>query len=150
MNKPLLKRQKQFLSQVIDNVKVTKDIIGPTSLSGKQAISIYKEAYFARLQEVLSEKYESIQHVLGDDKFYNISQKYIKQNKSTDYNLENYGKEFSNFLKREQKIKKDFPFLTGLAEFESLMDQVFHAPTEKLKKYNKKTLPNLKAHLVLS
>ncbi len=144
MKKSLLKQQKQFLSQVIDNTKVTKDIIGATSLSGKQAISIYQEAYFARLQEVLSEKYESIRHILGDDKFYNISQKYIKQNKSTDYNLENYGKGFSSFLKKEQKIKKDFPFLIGLSEFENLMDQVFHAPTEKLKKYNEKTFPKLK------
>ena len=106
MEKSLFKRQKQFLSQVIDNKGSVLGIRGPTKLSGKQAISIYQEAYFARLQEVLSEKYESVQCVLGDDKFYNISKKYIKHNKSTDYNLENYGKGFSSFLKKEPKIKK--------------------------------------------
>ena len=144
MKKSLFKQQKQFLSQVIDNLKVTNNIIGPTSLSGKKAISIYQEAYFARLYEVLSEKYKSIQCILGNDKFYNISKKYIKQNKSTEYNLEYYGKGFSSFLKKEQKIKKGVPFLIGLAEFEDIMDQVFHAPTEKLKKYSEKTLPQFK------
>ena len=104
MKKPLFKRQKQFLSQIIDNSKITKDIVGPTTLSEKQAISIYQEAYLARLQEVLSQKYESIQCILGYDTFYDISKKYIKQNKSTDYSLDNYGKGFSHFLKKEQKI----------------------------------------------
>ena len=34
--------------------------------------------------------------------------------------------------------------MVALAEFESLMDQVFHSPTEKLKKYREKTLPKFK------
>ena len=144
MEKSLFKRQKQLLSQVIDNKGSVLGIKGPTKLSGKQAISIYQEAYLARLQEVLLGKYESVQCVLGDDKFYNICKKYIKYNKSTDYNLENYSKGFSSFLKKESKIKKDYPFLTGLAEFENLMDQVFHCPTEKLKKYRENTLPKFK------
>lgn len=140
----LFKRQKQFLSQVIDNLGNTTGIIGARNLSGKQAMRIYHEAYFARLQDALLEKYDSVWAVLGDKKFHNICQRYIKQNKPTDYNLENYGGEFSNFLKKEKVIEKDFPFLVGLAEFENLMDQVFHAPTEKLRKYNEKTFPELK------
>ena len=144
MEKSLFKRQKQFLSQVMNNKGLLVGIKGPTSLSGRKAVSIYQEAYFARLQEVLSEKYGSIRCVLGYDKFYSISKKYIRQNKSTDYNLENYGKKFSGFLKKELKIKKDYPFLISLAELEYLMDQVFHAPTERLKKYRENTLPKFK------
>ena len=140
----LFKRQKQFLSQVVDNLEVARGIIGARNLSGKQAMCIYHEAYFARLQEVLLEKYGGVWSVLGDKRFHNVCQKYIKQNKSIDYNLENYGENFCDFLKKEKTIKKDSPFLADLAEFENLMDQVFHASTEKLRRYNEKTFPQLK------
>lgn len=140
----LFKQQKQFLSQVIDGQKVTPDIIGAKKLSKTQAVSIYQEAYYARLQDALLEKYKSVWTILGDKKFSTLCQKYIKSHKSTNYNLGNYGNEFIKFLGQEKNVKDKFPFLINLSEFEYLFDQVFHSQTEKQAPYEKDTFPPLK------
>ena len=140
----LFKRQKQFFLQVVDDQNVTTDIIGAKKLSGTQALSIYQEAYHARLQDALSEKYESVWTILGDKEFSTLCQKYIRSNKPTNYNLGNYGGKFCQFLSREKIIKDKFPFLINLSEFEDLFDQVFHSQTEKLASYNKDTFPPLR------
>lgn len=132
--KNLAQRQKEFFTQVVDCCKATPDLVGARQLSPANALRIYQEAYPARLHEALAEKYKGVWTVLGDEKFHNLCAEYIRHNKSQTYNLENYGKEWPEFLQQKKDI---FPFLTELATFEKIFHQIFHCQTEEVLKQNR-------------
>jgi hypothetical protein len=90
-----------------------------------QAVEVYREAYLARLTEALGDTFESVWTVLGDKKFYQISEEYILNFGSNSYNLGDFGEQFWDLLAKHH-LSKPFPFLVDLARLEWCYKEVFH------------------------
>ncbi|MBL6785389.1 MAG: putative DNA-binding domain-containing protein [Rickettsiales bacterium] len=94
--------------------------IGKTSKH--QLLNIYKQNLVHNLTNSLANTYPRIKKLISDEKFHKISQEFIKTSRSFDTNLDNYGKNFANFL----LLKKEF-FLHDLAICESMINKSYHA-----------------------
>lgn len=111
--------QKAFTRGVLDGRAVP--VRGGGRLSPKAALAVYRDGYFARLTEALGETYEGTWSVLGDEGFFAACRDYIVKNKSSFYNLSDYGRDFGRSLK-----SREFPFLGELADFEWSFKNLFH------------------------
>lgn len=103
----------------------TLAVQGGGTLSPQAALGVYTQGYFARLTEALGETYEGVWSVLGDKDFFAACRAFIAENKSSFYNLSDYGRGFGGFLKKRPE-SKEFPFLQELCEFEWLFKELFH------------------------
>lgn len=101
-------------------------IIPGGELTSAEALSIYRESYFARMTESLGEEFESIWWVLGDEDFFKVCREYIAAHPSRVDNLQHYGERFGEFLGKHP-LSREFPFLKELADFESKIKSLFHS-----------------------
>ena len=123
--------QKQFSLTIRNPEKkrsTENELIPGGSLNESSAIKVYSEAYIARLTESLGETYECCWWALGDDEFFTLCEKYIRQYSSTFYNLSDYGQEFSSFL---EGYDDEMPYLAELARFEWKFKDFFHKKQEQ-------------------
>jgi hypothetical protein len=120
----------QFYNSIRNQSDVTIALQPGGSLNVKQALAIYQNGYIGRLTEVLADKFETIQKLIGPESFKELSAQYIHRYPSLDANLENYGNEFSSFLNTHD-LKIEFPFIAELANIEILRSVLFHQKYEK-------------------
>lgn len=95
--------QKQFLNYIYRNETMNstaEDIISP---SFQESMAIYRRHVWYTLIKTLEAHYISVRHLLGEEKFMNLAEKYITNNPSKTPDLECYGFSFPEFLK-EQNI----------------------------------------------
>ena len=71
--------QSLFLNSVsnLDQLDICRHIKPGGTLNVEQAMSVYRNDYYARLSEALGEHYESIWFVVGDDEFSRLTRSYI-------------------------------------------------------------------------
>lgn len=69
---------------------------------------------------------------MGDEKFFNVARKYIKNNPSASPNLSDYGFTFPKHLAAQPDLRR-FPYLNDLARFEWEFKTVFHEPQHDTK-----------------
>lgn len=93
---------------------------------GHERMHVYSGGYKARVYSSISDTYEAVLKVVGEDLFSDLSNEYAAKYPSKHYNLNYVGKFFPEFLKKH-KILKKYPFLTELAELEWAMVGVFDA-----------------------
>ncbi|EPG74154.1 PF09836 family protein [Leptospira fainei serovar Hurstbridge str. BUT 6] len=120
--------REQFANSILtSNWKnpLRKEILPAARLNDVSALEIYSSGYTVRLTEALSEIFETVWRVLGDEEFFAVAETFLHNVPSISYNLSNYGKEFPAYL--ERKFPKIL-FLKELAEFEYLFAQLFHRP----------------------
>ncbi|BDA77519.1 hypothetical protein LPTSP3_g04490 [Leptospira kobayashii] len=98
-------------------------IIACNNLAPEEAISVYKNAYFYRMKEVLADNFEAINYALGDELFDFAAEKFIKETFHKSYNLSDYGENFPDCL---MEIYPELPYLKNLAEFELKFIDSFH------------------------
>lgn len=100
------------------------------SLTISEAFDVYRKGYVARLTEALGETYETLWKFLGDDGFFQLAEKYIKENPSQDPNLSNYGIQFPKFISRQSDLA-EYGYLKELAFLDWTRAWLFHQKTEK-------------------
>lgn len=88
-------------------------------------LSIYHNAYRARMHEALGEAFERTWTYIGDELFAQMAGAYLDAHPSTFRNLRWFGGDFPAFLARELA---EHPFVAELAAFEWTLGLAFDAP----------------------
>jgi hypothetical protein len=108
-----------------------------TSLTAAERLSIYANAYYSRLYEVLGDGFPLVRRVLGDDVFQDFACEYLQRYPSRSYTLDKLGVSFPRFLaecRPEAETETgdaapDWPdFLSDLARLELEIARVFDGP----------------------
>lgn len=95
-------------------------------LSSRASVDIYKRGYKARLIESMGETFEAVWWVLGDEEYLKLAGEFVESIPSRSYDLSEYGREFSEFLKTSPVIA-EIQFVSELARFEWIFKELFHA-----------------------
>jgi hypothetical protein len=144
-NKNLGKLQQNFSDHIFNRRKVS--ILSSFSYSSQEALArlnIYRNNVFGNFSSVLSSIFEVTKKKLGEKKFDELVEKYCVKFSSKSGNLDDYGSEFPQFLK---KIKP--AFLSDLARLEWLYHQSYlsaeagNFDVEKFKKIIPENFQNL-------
>lgn len=101
-------------------------IVSTKSVSAFKRLSIYKEAYQARLIECLGSNFPCLKIHVGDEKFAELGIAYMNEHPSTYRSVRWFGDKFADFL--NQYEGNQFPYLSELAQFEWKMTLTFDAP----------------------
>ena len=127
--KKILEDQRRMKTLVRpDQARIAEDsefLNAQGTASGRERMAVYAGGYTARIHESLSETYEAVKHILGDDAFLRLAEEYAAAHPSHHYNLSEAGSELASFFKKSEWAKK-FPFLPDLAALERLVAQSFH------------------------
>ncbi|MDF3821644.1 putative DNA-binding domain-containing protein [Leptospira sp. 96542] len=121
----LEKLQTLYSESILNNkdLPFQNQIAACGNLSLVEVTTVYKNAYFFRMKEVLADNFEAVNFALGGDLFNFATEKFIKKNNHNSYDLSDYGKNFPNFL---IETYPDLPYLKNLAEFEVNFIDSFH------------------------
>ncbi|MFL6192665.1 MAG: putative DNA-binding domain-containing protein [Thermoanaerobaculia bacterium] len=99
------------------------------SLSAAERLSIYANAYHARLLECLEAYYPVLRRALGREVFEGFAFEYLQRYPSKSYTLDRLGEDFARFLEETRPAGADWPdFLIDLATLEWNITRVFDGP----------------------
>jgi len=92
----------------------------------EERMDVYADAYVARMMEALSETYEAVKHLLGQEAFIELTESYMEAHPSHSYNLNDVGENMAEHLSKTRFVEK-LPFLPDLATLERQVARTFHA-----------------------
>jgi hypothetical protein len=105
------------------------------NLTAAERLSIYANAYYARLLECLGACFPVLQRALGDDLFESFAFEYLQRYPSRSYTLDRLGESFPRFLEETRPDRETgeggvaWPdFLIDLATLEWTIAKVFDGP----------------------
>jgi hypothetical protein len=106
------------------------------SQTSVERLSIYANAYYARLLECLGEEFPVLRQTLGDETFNGFAFDYLQRYPSQSYTLSKLGENFADYLADTRPAEADegdvpvsWPeFLIDLATLEWTFSQVFDGP----------------------
>ncbi len=99
------------------------------NLTAEERLSIYANAYWARLLECLGDCFPVLKKALGDDVFDSFGFEYLQRYPSRSYTLDRLGESFPRFLDETRPPDADWPdFLVDLARLEWTLAKVFDGP----------------------
>ena len=114
-------------------------------VSAHDRLSIYANAYYARLLECLGECFPVLKRTVGDDLFNEFAFGYLQRYPSRSYTLDQLGQRFAQYLEETRPDRTDAPdddapatvtwpdFLVDLTRFEWTIGVAFDGPgVEKL------------------
>lgn len=119
---------------------IEKSIVKQGNVSNKTRLNIYKNAYQARLKEVIDNDHPILGMYLGDDLFDEMVSGYIDYSPSNCTSLRDYANQLPLFLTK-QKPFSQHPIISEIAQFERLLLDAFDA--EDAKRYSKEDLQKL-------
>ncbi len=112
-------------------------ILGSRNLTARERLSIYANAYYARLVECLGECFPVFRRAVGQDVFNGFAFEYLRHYPSRSYTLDHLGNHFVRFLKETRpqadsdvaQAETSWPdFLIDLATLEWTIARVFDGP----------------------
>ena len=89
-------------------------------------LSIYANAYPARLLEALADNFPMLKALLGDEQFASLGQGYLKVHPSRHFSVRWFGEALADYI-RSQPIYQNFPVIAEMAAFEWAMTLAFDA-----------------------
>ncbi len=123
----LAKLQADFRQHLTQGIPAIESAVLGEYPTGKHPrLAVYRHAYYARLQEALSQDYNAIHTLLGDEAFSELCQRYATRYPSSFTSLRWYGQNISTFLSEEAPYN-DHPYLSELAYFEWQLVNTFDA-----------------------
>lgn len=105
-----------ILADILDSSKEKRDVL----------LGVYRNAYVARLIEFLTNDYEKLQALLGEDQFDDMARAYIAAHPSTTPNARWYGATLPTFLQNQSPWSEQ-PLLADLATLELKLNDTFDA-----------------------
>lgn len=87
--------------------------------------NIYHNNFIATHTKALQAIYPTIQKLIGEDCFENLSERYISLYLSHSYKLQDYGQYFSEFLKNFDPLQS-LPYLPDMARFEWGIHEMYY------------------------
>jgi len=111
--------------------KLLSSFIETPNASRNERLSVYAEAYFSRLLEVLENDFATTRRALGDE-FPRVCGAYLELHPSRSPNIENIGARFPTFL-RTYSGTSEVPYIHDIADLEWGKIEAFYAPdSEKI------------------
>jgi hypothetical protein len=101
-------------------------VAGNERLSPVEQLDIYREQFWLRHVGSLREDFPSLVHVLGDERFAELSRAYLAQNPPASYTLRDLGVELAAFLAKTPPWEED-PLLVDIAHLEWAFIEAFDA-----------------------
>lgn len=99
------------------------------NLTAEERLSIYANAYWARLLECLGDCFPVLRTALGEEVFDGFAFEYLQRYPSRSYTLDRLGERFPQFLDETRPPDSDWPdFLIDLARLEWTLAKVFDGP----------------------
>jgi len=99
------------------------------NLTAEERLSIYANAYWARLLECLGDCFPVLKQALGEEAFDSFGFEYLQRYPSRSYTLDRLGESFPRFLEETRPPDSDWPdFLVDLARLEWTLAKVFDGP----------------------
>ncbi|MES9824549.1 MAG: DNA-binding domain-containing protein [Candidatus Thiodiazotropha endolucinida] len=98
-------------------------------------LSVYANAYVARLKEVLTNDYPAVSMAISGDHFDRFTEGYIRKHPSRFFSLRDFGCRFPDYLREQVDTNPDIhdlAWLPELAKFEWTLGQAFDAVDCKL------------------
>lgn len=123
---PSLSRIQTWLKSEILHKTTSENPESILNPQGKERVHVYTNGYLARIHESLKEVYEAVYMVLNHDRFFELSEAYIEEFPSKNYNLNYVGISFPQLIERSG-FRTEFPFLADLSKLEWLIWKAFHA-----------------------
>lgn len=97
-----------------------------------ERLSVYGNAYFARLLECLGDEFSSVKHAVGEETFKLFGLDYLQRCPSASYTLGELGRRFPDHLRATRPADVAVPgwpdFLIDLATVERTYSEVFDGP----------------------
>jgi hypothetical protein len=106
-----------ILAEVKDSDKESRNVL----------FGVYRNAYVARLAEILSEDYEQVHAYLGDERFAKLAAAYIAANPSDQRSARWFGRRLPAFLRAREAYAAHLE-IAELAELEKALADVFDGP----------------------
>lgn len=122
MNASLNDIQSKFQSRMLNG----DDAINPHLANGGPLMGAYDYAYRARLIEILSEDFEGLHTLLGDEQFANAMTSYVDAHPSTTRSVRWLGRFVADWL-TETEPWNAHPELAAMARFEWMLGLAFDA-----------------------
>jgi hypothetical protein len=97
----------------------------------KVLFGVYRNAYVARLAEILGDDYEQVHAYLGDERFARLAAAYIAANPSDQRSARWFGRHLPAFV-RSQASYATHPEVAELAELEKALADAFDGPDVEL------------------
>lgn len=119
-----------------DDQAIANYITGDSPEMVSERLGIYQHAYYGRLLEVLGKYYEPLVKFLGDDKFYEMAEAYVKAYPSKYFTVDLFPQHLPQFL-ATAKPYADKPYLTELATFIWSVNSAIDAPDGSILKTEK-------------
>lgn len=151
--KEILALQKKFKNHLYK--EIDKEILQALPYSKREALArlnIYRNNVFGNFNSVLEGIFEVVKMLVGEKYFSQLCDSYNQKYFSRSGNLDNYGKDFPQFLTQKRSQHK-LTFLPDLAKLELLVHKAYFAdlaeafPLDKFKKLPQKKFFNLKFSL---
>ncbi len=116
--------------------ELEKVVCSTRNFGASERLSVYANAYYARLLECLGESFPVLKHALGEETFNEFAFGYLQNYPSRSYTLNRLGDEFARHLDETrpkssaaEPLGPDWPdFLIDLARLEWTIGQVFDGP----------------------
>lgn len=125
----LLAPNKEMTQQSMANF-----VVPQANISVTDRLSIYANAYRARLKQTIANDHQQLCRYLGDELFDKLAELYIQDNPSHCQSLRYFCDKLPNFLAESTFFNKQ-PILSELARFERCLLNTFDAPESARESY---------------
>jgi hypothetical protein len=128
--KTLKQLQEQMQGYVLYNDSdVIMNIADARNINIVERLDVYRDAYYLRLIEILTEDYASLQKLMGEDAFEAMAHDYLDQYPSDSFTIRNVGRNLADYLKNHEGCD---PFYAEYAAFEWALSEVLFIEDQEI------------------
>lgn len=127
MSETLANLQKRFQARLLNG----DDAILQQLNNGGPFMKAYEHAYRSRLVEILSEDFEGLHTLLGDDQFFSTMRSYVDAHPSTTPSARWMGRSLTDWLRTSEDWSGN-QMVASMAAFEWMLGLAFDAPNAAL------------------
>ena len=126
--KSLAELQKAFQQGILAGDEAILSEVNDSARAHRSALfGVYRNAYVARLAEILAEDYRHLHAYLGDERFAELTKAYIEENPSNQRNARWFGRHLPDFVQAREPYR-EHPELAELAWLEKALADAFDGP----------------------
>lgn len=125
MSITLQQLQERFLTYITEaDSQILPEIISTPKASTVLRLDVYQNAYSQRLVEILAMNFPVLKQLMGEEKFIELGNAYVKAYPSNHFSIRIFGRHFSKFLKTQSHLEAVY---IEIATFEWALAEVQEA-----------------------
>jgi len=125
----LLELQKEFVQAVFSDGVAAQfsRLLHVDQLAGEERLAVYRNNVLHNLTDALRDVYPVVLRLTGEDWFGQAARTHIHRHPSRSGDLNDYGREFADYLAGLEVVIHDLPYLPDTARLEWQVHEAFHA-----------------------